>query len=99
MDKSEPLQMEQIEALERDGHGLKQVDPVGAGPTQYALEEATVVVAADVAHEKVQGPRGVFPQLAKRVSPGQGATWLRQSISIRALLPSVPQLDLAMRET
>jgi YaaC-like Protein len=99
MDRSQPLEIDQIEALERQGHGLRQLDRLNASESPlYSLDEAAVLVTAEVSHGRVYGARGVFPALCGRVCPHGGAGWLNASITIRELLRAVPQLDLMMRQ-
>jgi hypothetical protein len=95
---SEPHTMEQIETIERQGHGLRQHDAEPSEGAGYALEAGHVRVVADTPKGGTPRPRGLFPHLARVVCPAGASLWLGQSIEIKELLRAVPQLDLVMRQ-
>jgi hypothetical protein len=99
LDPESPLGIAEIESIERQGHGMKQIDPPESPNGDWVLQECAIEVTAD---RKKNGPwlgRGVFPQLSRRLIPNGGGGWLGQQVPMLALFQAVPQLDLLMRET
>jgi len=99
VDHLRPLGIDDIEELERNGgHGLKQRDPDNASSGPYHLEAGSVIVTAGDRKGGGRLGRGIFPQLADRICPKHGETWLDQQVPLFDLLRAIPQLDLLMRE-
>lgn len=99
LDESEPMSMEEIEAHERQGHGLKQNDPEPFEQKDaFQLEQSTIEVTAGQGKGHIVVPRGIFPQLAARVTPTRGKTWIGKTFKLGEILRAIPQLDLYMRQ-
>jgi len=101
LDEKTPMSMDDIEVLERHGgHGLKQYDPKppDVGDGAFHLERSLVEVTIEQGKKGSVNGRGIFPQLAARVTPTGGMSWLGQRFTLEEILRAIPQLDLHMRQ-
>lgn len=98
LDRVEPLTIDQIEVIERQGHGLKETDSTEAPDRVWRLEDCAVEIVADRKRSGLQG-RGIFPQLAHRLVSSGSERWLGEQVAFLELLQAVPQLDLLLRQT
>jgi hypothetical protein len=96
LDADHPLSMEEIESYEKDGHGLRLTDSEAS--TDYALEESVVHFPTNNRKGGITTPRGMFLQLADRVSPGAADAWIHHTLKFGDLLGYVPQLDDLVRD-
>jgi hypothetical protein len=97
LDSTHAWDMDKIEVLEREGHGLAQHDARQKNTDGYSLEEGKIrVVGVKNRETGTMQPRGVFPRLAELVCPGASTRWLDKRVPIKQLLRAVPQLDLMM---
>jgi hypothetical protein len=83
LDPVEPIRIQEVEFLERQGHGLKEIDVPDDPEHLWRLEDCSVEVTADRKRTGIQ-PRGVFPQLANRLIPGGAKAWLGEQIVLQS---------------
>lgn len=94
--RSQPYTMDQIEAIEQNGHGLKHFDPPGGG-IQYQVEAGFLEIKSK-RDKPPHAPYGIFPHLAAIVTGAPIDAWLKKQVAIKDVLRAIPQLDTMMRQ-